>query len=45
MPLFNYVALDKEGKEKSGTLEVGNQNEAISRLKEMTTDLCIAMAT
>jgi len=35
MPLFNYVALDKEGKEKSGTLEVGNQNEAISRLKEM----------
>jgi len=35
MPLFNYVALDKDGKEKSGTLEVGNQNEAISRLKEM----------
>ncbi len=35
MPLFNYVALDKDGKEKTGTLEVGNQNEAISRLKEM----------
>jgi len=35
MPRFNYVAMDARGKETKGTLEVGNQNEAISRLKEM----------
>src|SRR5687767_13131663 len=32
---FNYVAMDSRGKETKGTLEVNNQNEAISRLKEM----------
>ena len=35
MPLFNYVALDKKGKSKEGTLEVANQQEAMARLKEM----------
>ena len=35
MPRFAYVALDKGGTEKTGTLEMGSQNEAISRLKEM----------
>ena len=35
MPLFNYIAIDKEGKQKEGTLEVGSQNEAIARIKEM----------
>lgn len=35
MPKFNYVALDARGKETKGTLDVGNQNEAIGRLKEM----------
>lgn len=35
MPKFNYVAMDSRGKETKGTLEVTNQNEAISRLKEM----------
>jgi type IV pilus assembly protein PilC len=35
MPKFNYVAMDSRGKETKGTLEVGNQNEAIGRLKEM----------
>ena len=35
MPLFNYIAIDKEGKQKEGTLEVASQNEAISRIKEM----------
>ncbi len=35
MPKFNYVAMDSRGKETKGTLEVGNQNEALSRLKEM----------
>jgi type IV pilus assembly protein PilC len=35
MPKFNYVAMDSRGKETKGTLEVGSQNEAISRLKEM----------
>ena len=35
MPKFNYVAMDSRGKEQKGTLEVGSQNEAISRLKEM----------
>ena len=35
MPRFTYVALDKGGAEKTGTLEMGSQNEAIARLKEM----------
>ena len=35
MPLFSYIAIDKEGKQQEGTLEVGSQNEAISRIKEM----------
>jgi len=35
MPKFNYVAMDSRGKETKGTLEVGSQNEAIGRIKEM----------
>src|SRR5581483_8096080 len=35
MPKFSYVAMDSRGKETKGTLEVGSQNEAISRVKEM----------
>ncbi len=35
MPKFNYVAMDSRGKETKGTLNVANQNEAITRLKEM----------
>lgn len=35
MPKFNYVAMDSKGKETKGSLDVSNQNEAISRLKEM----------
>jgi type IV pilus assembly protein PilC len=35
MPKFNYVAMDARGKETKGTLEVTNQNEAITRVKEM----------
>jgi type IV pilus assembly protein PilC len=35
MPKFSYVAMDTHGKEQKGTLEVGNQNEAIGRVKEM----------
>ena len=35
MPKFNYVAMDQKGKETKGTLDVANQNEAISRIKEM----------
>src|SRR5438093_5846793 len=35
MPKFSYVAMDSRGKETKGTLEVGTQNEAIARLKEM----------
>ncbi|HBU60667.1 MAG TPA: pilus assembly protein PilC, partial [Verrucomicrobiales bacterium] len=35
MPLFSYIAIDKDGKQKEGTLEVTSQNEAISRIKEM----------
>lgn len=35
MPKFNYVAMDSRGKETKGSLEVGSQNEAITRLKEM----------
>ncbi len=35
MPKFSYVAMDKQGKENKGTLEVASQNEAIARVKEM----------
>jgi len=35
MPKFSYVAMDAHGKETKGTLEVGSQNEAIGRVKEM----------
>ena len=35
MPKFSYVAMDAKGKEQKGVLEVGTQNEAISRVKEM----------
>src|SRR5271165_2916316 len=35
MPKFSYVAMDSRGKETKGTLEVANQNEAITRIKEM----------
>ncbi len=35
MPKYTYVAMDAHGKETKGTLEVGSQNEAIGRVKEM----------
>ncbi len=35
MPKYNYVALDARGAETKGTIEVGSQNEAIGRVKEM----------
>ena len=35
MPKYSYVAMDAHGKESKGTLEVGSQNEAIGRVKEM----------
>ncbi len=35
MPKFNYIALDARGAETKGTVEVGSQNEAISRVKDM----------
>jgi len=35
MAKFNYVAMDSHGKETKGTLDVGSQNEAIGRVKEM----------
>jgi type IV pilus assembly protein PilC len=35
MPRYSYVAMDSRGKETKGTLEVGSQNEAITRVKEM----------
>jgi type IV pilus assembly protein PilC len=35
MPKFSYVAMDSRGKETKGTLDVANQNEAITRIKEM----------
>jgi type IV pilus assembly protein PilC len=35
MPRYNYVALDARGNETKGTIEVGSQNEAIGRVKEM----------
>jgi type IV pilus assembly protein PilC len=35
MPVFTYEAMDAKGKPTKGTLEVANQNEALTRLKEM----------
>ncbi len=35
MPRFSYKALDSKGDESKGVIEVGSQNEAISRIKEM----------
>ena len=35
MPRFNYVALDNRGNETKGSIDVGSQNEAIGRVKEM----------
>jgi type IV pilus assembly protein PilC len=35
MPKFSYVAMDAQGKEMKGVLEVASQNEAIARVKEM----------
>jgi type IV pilus assembly protein PilC len=35
MPRYNYVALDARGNETKGVIEVGSQNEAIGRVKEM----------
>lgn len=35
MPKFSYVAMDSRGGESKGVLEVSNQNEAITRVKEM----------
>ncbi|HZI33622.1 MAG TPA: type II secretion system F family protein, partial [Candidatus Binatia bacterium] len=35
MPRYNYVALDARGNETKGSIEVGSQNEAIGRVKEM----------
>ncbi|MEY4386469.1 MAG: hypothetical protein RLY20_1752 [Verrucomicrobiota bacterium] len=35
MAKFSYVAMDSKGKEQKGVLEVGTQNEAISRVREM----------
>jgi type IV pilus assembly protein PilC len=35
MPKYNYVALDQKGNETKGSIEVGSQNEAIGRVKDM----------
>jgi type IV pilus assembly protein PilC len=35
MPLFTYTALDTEGLQHTGSLEVTNQNEALARLAQM----------
>jgi type IV pilus assembly protein PilC len=35
MPKYDYIALDSHGKETKGSIEVGSQNEAIGRVKEM----------
>ena len=35
MPKYNYVALDPRGNETKGSIEVGSQNEAIGRVKDM----------
>ncbi|MBG87251.1 MAG: pilus assembly protein PilC [Verrucomicrobiales bacterium] len=35
MPTYSYVAMDNKGKETKGTVDAANQNEALTRLKEM----------
>ena len=35
MPLYTYYAFDARGTETKGSIEVGSQNDAISRVKEM----------
>ena len=35
MPKYNYDAMDARGKKSRGTLEVGSQNEAIGRIRDM----------
>lgn len=35
MPKFSYVALDAQGKEQKGTIEVASQSDAVARLKDM----------
>ncbi len=35
MPKYDYIALDSHGKETKGSIDVGSQNEAIGRVKEM----------
>ncbi|MDA7915755.1 type II secretion system F family protein [Verrucomicrobia bacterium] len=35
MPVFEYTAMTSKGEEEKGTLEVGNQSEAVTKLKEM----------
>ena len=35
MSNYSYVAVDPTGMEKRGTLEVGDQSEALQRIKEM----------
>ncbi|MBU0677797.1 MAG: type II secretion system F family protein [Verrucomicrobia bacterium] len=34
MAIFNYVALDSRGKEKTGSIEADSQSAAVSRIKE-----------
>ena len=36
MPKYDYVALDQKGKETKGSIEAASQNEAISRVKDMS---------
>jgi len=35
MPKFNYIALDAQGKETTGVVDVEDTNSAVSRIKEM----------
>lgn len=35
MPKFSYVALDSRGSEQKGTVDAADQNEAITRVKDM----------
>ena len=32
--IFNYIAIDKEGKEVKGRLEVSNNQEAIDKIRQ-----------
>ena len=45
MPTYSYVAMDNKGKETKGTLDVANQNEALTRLDAIVQTVVVSRTT